>query len=574
LDYDNVNSGEVEPDSYSSENSQDTIICNEHRLSEGVDGHCQCTLKCSEQIMEDRQRQLHSNFYATADWAMQSAYVAGHVRVSSKTRTYTVSESSRRSNSLKYFLSDSDGLDIHVCKAFFKGVIGVSDGRISRVLKKKVNGTPLTDNRGNHVPHNKTSDAELQYVREFIGKFPTYTSHYSRKKNPNRSYLTPDMNISKMYELLKGQYREDRPLCEPIIEHVFRYIFNHEVNLHFHAPLQDTCKTCDTMNAKIKACDTENDLCKLKFELEIHQRKADSARTSLQEDTARSKILENDITVLTFDLQKTLPTPVLSTGICYYKHQLWTYNLGIHCMNNDVGYMYVWDESEASRGPEEIASALLYHIKKHVKTTNLICYSDCCGGQNRNIKMALMWNNVVLSDETIVNNIDNKFLIPGHTYLPNDQDFGLIEKNKKYHSDIFVPTDWIRVIQSAKKRKPEFIVTKLTKSDFFATKQLEENSTNRKTDENGQKVMWLKIHWLHFNKLHPYRIDFKYCVNEDAPFMSVDVGKRKRGRQQDITNVALSLLYPDGKRISKAKILDLKSLMPFVPQSIVLFTNS
>jgi len=108
----------------------------------------------------------------------------------------------------------------------------------------------------------------------------------------------------------------------------------------------------------------------------------------LQNDTALTKT-DNDVSVLTFDL---LTTPVISTGKCYYKRQLWTYNLHIHCMNNDTVFTYLWDESTASPGADEAASTLLLHIKNHVKTTQLICYSDCCGGQNRNIKLALMWN--------------------------------------------------------------------------------------------------------------------------------------------------------------------------------------
>jgi hypothetical protein len=50
--------------------------------------------------------------------------------------------------------------------------------------------------------------------------------------------------------------------------------------------------------------------------------------------------------------------------------------------------MYVWDETVASRGPEEIGSCVLNFIQNHVKTSKLIMYSDQCGAQNRNIKMA------------------------------------------------------------------------------------------------------------------------------------------------------------------------------------------
>ena len=139
-------------------------------------------------------------------------------------------------------------------------------------------------------------------------------------------------------------------------------------------------------------------------------------------------------------------------------------------MKNDTGYMYVWDESTASRGTEEVASAKLLHIKTHVKTTRLVCFSDCCGGQNRNIKLALTWNFIVQSPDTTVTVVDHKFVVPGHTYLPNDQDFGLIERNKRALNDIYTPDDWLRVIETARKKKPQFVVTKLDKSNFFYQK--------------------------------------------------------------------------------------------------------
>ena len=164
--------------------------------------------------------------------------------------------------------------------------------------------------------------------------------------------------------------------------------FNHEFNISIHPNLTDTCKTCNLPNAKIKAAANENDASPGRMQLELHQQKADNARYGLQNDSALTKT-DNHVSVLTFDL---LTTPVISTGICYYKRQLWTYNLHIHCMNNDTVFMYLWDESTASRGADEAAATLLLHIKNHVKMTRLICYSDCCGGQNRNIQLALMWN--------------------------------------------------------------------------------------------------------------------------------------------------------------------------------------
>lgn len=71
----------------------------------------------------------------------------------------------------------------------------------------------------------------------------------------------------------------------------------------------------------------------------------------------------NNITCIAFALMKTLTTPVLSTGICFYKQQLWTYCFDIHNLGNNNVVMYVWDESIASRDPQEIGLSILHYLK-------------------------------------------------------------------------------------------------------------------------------------------------------------------------------------------------------------------
>nr|CAH7724702.1 unnamed protein product [Callosobruchus chinensis] len=106
--------------------------------------------------------------------------------------------------------------------------------------------------------------------------------------------------------------------------------------------------------------------------------------------------------------------------------------------------------------------------KHNVKTSQVIMYSDQCGGQNRNIKLALICNHIIQSKKTTVHSIDHKFLVSGHTYLACDRDFGLNEKSKKSFNEIFVPSDWIKVIINARKKNP-FRVIKLNHKDFVST---------------------------------------------------------------------------------------------------------
>ena len=284
----------------------------------------------------------------------------------------------------------------------------------------------------------------------------------------------------------------------------------------------------------------------------------------MKKDQELAKTNPDALTVIAFDLMKTLPTPIISTGICYYKRQLWTYCLGIHNLGTNEVFMYTWDESIASRGPQEIGSCILHYIKSFVKTETLIMYSDQCGGQNRNIKMAALCNYIVLSNLTVVKEIHHKFLVSGHSYLPCDQDFGLVEKQKKFFKDIYVPEDWSKVIESARKRKP-FKVIKMMAMDFFSTKTLENNLSNRKISINNSKVEWLKIQWLHYKNTNPFCIFYKYSNNEATLFDSVDISKRRKLVTTNFEDVHLNILYPSGNKIDIKKKKDLLELSPFIP---------
>ena len=53
---------------------------------------------------------------------------------------------------------------------------------------------------------------------EHINKFPTIKSHCSRKNNPGRKYLSPELNICKLFELYQEWSRVQYPDIECVSE--------------------------------------------------------------------------------------------------------------------------------------------------------------------------------------------------------------------------------------------------------------------------------------------------------------------------------------------------------------------
>lgn len=100
---------------------------------------------------------------------------------------------------------------------------------------------------------------------------------------------------------------------------------------------------------------------------------------------------------------------------------------------------------------------LLATARKHV-----VAYSDSCGGQNKSFYIVCFW--IYLLIKGCCETIDHKFLTPGHTYLPSDRDFALIEKKKK-ETEIFVPMQWFNLVEGTRVQKP-FRVARMKREDI------------------------------------------------------------------------------------------------------------
>ena len=101
-----------------------------------------------------------------------------------------------------------------------------------------------------------------------------------------------------------------------------------------------------------------------------------------------------------------------------------------------------YSKSCASCGSEEIGSCVYSYLSELSSgPKHLVCYSDPCGGQNRNIYMLCLWLHIVDNPAFSYEVIDQKFMVSGHSYLPNDRDFGIIESAKRRSQHIYVPHD-------------------------------------------------------------------------------------------------------------------------------------
>ncbi|KAF2892092.1 hypothetical protein ILUMI_14081 [Ignelater luminosus] len=126
-----------------------------------------------------------------------------------------------------------------------------------------------------------------------------------------------------MYRLYKIECEENNVAETHIAkELLYADIFNKEFNLSFKVPDNDTCDACD--NFLIKLREAHNTLEKevLQHEYDDHLQEA-SRRYNLKKEDKQKPIEEKrKKIVVCIDLQKCLPTPVLTNSQSFYTLKL------------------------------------------------------------------------------------------------------------------------------------------------------------------------------------------------------------------------------------------------------------
>lgn len=525
-----------------------------------VQTECKCNRKCSENIDVQRQYEIFRSFYGLSN---KTLFLRGCV-----SRTEVKNRSSQQNpfspskvvlHNYTYKLLDANGIEHEVCKFFFCKCLQISDNRANRAFDSITTNPSAIDHRGRAAPSNKVDESDVSFVKQFINKFPRYRSHYCRNMS-DRYYLMPGLNLSKIY-------REYALVCDfeartCVTEHMFRDIFNTKFNLHFKRPKTDTCKTCDGIKAYL-----ENE--KISYEdrmiheemLNEHHDSVARKKEEFDADVKEATDSNGQIKCFTFDLQKTLETPSLSTSVAYYKRVLWTLNLCIYDEVNKKGYMYMWSEDMASRGADDIGSCVIKHLQKYAgsDTKKVILYSDACGGQNRNIKITLLLKKV-LSQLGNIDTITQKYFISGHSYNNCDSSFALIERQRTVTTEVYIPRHWFNIAQFAKKKDPKFDVIPMAQSDFVSSNTIVPLIVNRKVTTMNTKISWLNLDSIENRKNEP----FKLFVKQRNGSTQYTVNLHKNGvTKQMFADMIMPIA--EKKLIDKKKYLDLMALLEFVP---------
>lgn len=515
-----------------------------------------CRMKCKERIPIFERTSVFEEYWNLGSYSKRSAFMASLIEIEEKgtvrIRVSNPDKQKFRTKTYKYFLT-IDGKRQPICRGCLLKILDESDNFIKTVALKKrssIAGIDTDDMRGRHIPKHKISDAKREEIKTHILSFPTYESHYSRKKT-SKKYLPSHLTLQKMYELYKEAH--ENPTSIKIYSQEF-----HKLKLSFKKPHVDTCFTCDKFLMKIKLSQDEQIKTELISQHEDHKILADQAYDEKKLDTQLSKN-DNTVQTYTFDLQQCLPTPSLRSSVAFYKRQLWTYNLTVHDNKTGKAVCYIWYETIAARGANQIASCLYKHLQTFLPPTtkHVIFYSDTCSGQNRNSHVSSMFTWAL--QHIAVDKIDHKFMIPGHSHLEVDTDHGIIEKKKKRTElQIYHPHDWSQLIKTSSRN---FQIFEMKLTDFLDFSSLLKNSlVLRNKDTDGQQFKWLEKRWLRYEKEFG-RILFKDTLDRELPFRTLNLVRK--GACTPIPNIPVISSHP--LPISKEKKDDLISILSLIP---------
>lgn len=437
-----------------------------------------CRDGCFEKIGDYGQR-IFNDFWAIGNYDQQNQHLQSLIKIVPVKRSRTKQDDNKRQKMCNYFVK-KDNVDTRVCRKAFLSLHGITKRKLETLEQKRrlsPTGTPRPDRRGKHPSSRKITGPVFDHVVEHIQSLPTTASHYTRSHAPDRRYMDSACTQMELFSNYISWMGENHPQELIVSPRFYKHVFRTNFNIVFRPPKTDLCNKCELFSARINARRVNGrDTRQLEEEEAQHKAAARVPQDLLSQAEVDAKTAPVDAAMRTIamDLQQTLPCPQIRTGAAFYKRKLWLYNFCIYDLNEQKANMFVWDETIAHRGSDEIGSCIskwLDMMKNRGATfRNLRIYADNCAGQNKNIHIVLLALRIIHS--RALDRIEIVFMVPGHSFLPCDRAFGHIEKKIRRRQSIYCPQDYAKIIQQAVGK--ENTVVMMQREDFLHIRKLKD----------------------------------------------------------------------------------------------------
>ncbi|CAH1115707.1 unnamed protein product [Psylliodes chrysocephalus] len=172
-----------------------------------------------------------------------------------------------------------------------------SKKRIYIICKQIREGNTISkcDQRRKYFNRKNISPEEMiKNVQDHIEAIPKYSSHCSRKGNPNRVYIDHDLSVASLYQ------KHYKPWCTehgtaPVKEDTYQQIFCNQYNIGFMIPKSDTCDQNKILMESNK--DNESKLKEIKIQSDIYQRRAEAIQANIKQEIDEATRLNKKLVV-------------------------------------------------------------------------------------------------------------------------------------------------------------------------------------------------------------------------------------------------------------------------------------
>ena len=545
-----------------------------------------CKDRCLLKVPDECRQEIFKKCWEIGSYDARLNYYNSCVSERPFKRKYTTKATSIRPAEVVYSVKSKDKR-YEICRSGFQSIHGMTSKEMQVFLRKRKDsptGAIPADRRGRHEPQGKIKGVQLERVHEHIKLLSVTTSHYSRIKNPHRQYTTVEgLTVQKLFTAYVMWMTENYPTEKKVKQKFYHHIFTTNYNIAFKQPQTDVCNECTSLQQAIKDGHDDDALAILQDRLTLHRDTAKAAQLLLKE---QKDVVDDDLMVICVDLQQTLPCPKLSCNRAYYTRKVWLYNLCIYDVIGKKPTLYMWEETQGGRGADDIASCIHRWLEDNANgRKKLRIFADNCAAQNKNKTIVLMALQKV--HQKMLDRVEFIYLVSGHSFLPCDRVFGVIEKRLKQYSEITSPVGYVSVVEEsgASGHDPQAI-KKMEIDDFLAFSALDKYC-HWKTPAATFKGSFQKARQIIVTKDYPcgYIIKLHYNLEDtDTNLVKVSLslegrkgkggrGKgRGRGRQPgssvldfNLATVALQRRYPGrGIQLNEQKLKDLELLLPYM----------
>lgn len=247
----------------------------------------------------------------------------------------------------------------------------------------------------------------------------------------------------------------------------------------------------------------------------------------------------------------------------FYKIQLWVYNFCINVGSTGKSFFYVYDETLGAKGQNDVASILLHFLNNHIlpEVTDIYIFSDNCASQNKNYVLVQFLYTLVATEKFRL--IQHRYPEPGHSFLPCDRSFGAIEQEKRKYDKIYLPKDYVKIIEKTSKN---FKVINVTQDMFLDFKAHLQQFFVKNPSKKNKKFTISKYRIMRYEKLDT-EILFKCSETVSFTLFTVfDIEDKRKLQNISLPNNE-NRLYTERRKLKKNKFEHVMTLAKnYVPQ--------